>query len=68
MLLEEIGRMSPDAQCVKLADRLSNVREGRRTKLGDKLTRYLGQTYLILETIPREVNPGLWDAIRDELA
>ncbi|MGV3616073.1 MAG: HD domain-containing protein [Fimbriimonas sp.] len=67
MLLEEIGRMSPAAQAVKLADRLSNVREGKRTKLGDKLTRYLVHTYQILETVPREVNPALWDAILAEL-
>jgi (p)ppGpp synthase/HD superfamily hydrolase len=68
MLLEEIDRMSPDAQRVKLADRLSNLREGIRTKWGDKLLRYLGHSALILETVPREVNPPLWDAIRDLLA
>jgi (p)ppGpp synthase/HD superfamily hydrolase len=68
MLLEEIGRMSPAAQRVKLADRLSNLREGIRTKWGEKLVRYLGHSALILETIPREVNPPLWDAIRELLA
>lgn len=67
MLLEEIAKMSADAQRVKLADRLSNVREGKRTKLGDKLTRYLAHTHLILQTVPREVNPALWDAILAEL-
>jgi (p)ppGpp synthase/HD superfamily hydrolase len=67
MLLTEIARMSHAAQAVKLADRLSNVREGKRTKLGQKLERYLAHTYLILETVPREVNPALWDAIQAEL-
>jgi len=67
LLLEEISRMSADAQQVKLADRLSNVREGKRTKLGEKLNRYLVHTYQVLQTVPREVNPALWDAIRDEL-
>ncbi len=67
MLLEEIAKMSPEAQSVKLADRLANVREGKRTKLGDKLRRYLVHTYQILETVPREVNPALWDAIQAEL-
>jgi guanosine-3',5'-bis(diphosphate) 3'-pyrophosphohydrolase len=67
MLLEEIGRMSPDAQKVKLADRLSNLREAIRTKWASKLVRYLGHTAQILETIPRQVNPPLWDAIRNLL-
>ena len=67
MLLEEIAKMSIEAQTIKLADRLSNVREALRTKLGDKLDRYLVQTYAILETIPRDINPRLWDAIVAEL-
>ncbi len=67
ILLEEISKMSGDAQRVKLADRLANLREAARTKLGDKLERYRGQTYLILETVPRDVNPPLWEAIKTEL-
>jgi (p)ppGpp synthase/HD superfamily hydrolase len=63
MLLEEIGKMSPGAQVIKLADRYSNVREALRSKTGDKLDRYLAQTVKILEIIPREVNPPLWDGI-----
>src|SRR5579863_4956851 len=42
MLLAEISRMSPDAQVVKLADRLSNVREARIAKSPAKFERYLG--------------------------
>jgi (p)ppGpp synthase/HD superfamily hydrolase len=67
MLLEEVAKMSIEAQTIKLADRLSNVREALRTKMGDKLERYLVQTYSILETVPRDINPPLWDAIAVEL-
>ena len=67
MLLDEIRGMSPDAQKVKLADRLSNLREGKRTKSGPKWTRYAEQTEEILRIVPRQRNPGLWDAIREEL-
>jgi (p)ppGpp synthase/HD superfamily hydrolase len=68
MLLDEIGKMGPEAQAIKLADRLSNVRDALRTKEGPKLQRYLMQSYRILEIIPREVNPGLWDAVGAALA
>jgi (p)ppGpp synthase/HD superfamily hydrolase len=67
MLLAEIARMSPDAQQVKLADRLSNLREAKRTKRAEKLKRYISQTRRVLEIIPESVNPGLWQAIRREL-
>jgi (p)ppGpp synthase/HD superfamily hydrolase len=67
LLLEEIAQMSPRDQAVKLADRLSNLRESKRTKGKKKLDRYLGQTKEILRIVPREVNPGLWDAIKAEL-
>jgi guanosine-3',5'-bis(diphosphate) 3'-pyrophosphohydrolase len=67
MLLEEIANMSVEAQTIKLADRLCNVREALRTRVGEKLDRYLVQTYAILETIPRELNPPLWDAVAAEL-
>lgn len=65
MLLEEIGKMSADAQTVKLADRLSNVREAFNTKSGEKLDRYVKQTRTILKIVPRKVNVGLWDAIEN---
>ena len=67
MLLAEIREMSPDAQRVKLADRLANVREARRTKAGPKWDRYAWQTEEILKIVPRERCPGLWDGIRREL-
>jgi (p)ppGpp synthase/HD superfamily hydrolase len=66
MLLAEIAQMSPDAQVVKLADRLSNVREARIAKSPAKFERYLGVTKKLLEIIPRKRNPGLWDAVREE--
>jgi (p)ppGpp synthase/HD superfamily hydrolase len=67
MLLEEIAAMPPEVQQVKLADRLSNVREAKRTKRGKKRDRYVAQTRKILEIVPKEVNPGLWEAIRAEV-
>ncbi|RYG24684.1 bifunctional (p)ppGpp synthetase/guanosine-3',5'-bis(diphosphate) 3'-pyrophosphohydrolase [bacterium] len=68
MLLDEIREMSPEAQRVKLADRLANVREAKRTKAGPKWERYAWQTEEILKIVPRERSPGLWDAIRGELS
>lgn len=64
LLLDEIAGMSAEAQSVKLADRLSNLTEARRTKEKKKLTRYNRQTGKILKIIPREANPGLWDAVK----
>ncbi len=64
ILLNEIRAMSPDAQSLKLADRLSNVRGAFQTKRGKKLKRYLEQTELILSIVKRSINPGLWDAIQ----
>lgn len=67
LLLDEIGKMSPDARQVKLADRLANVREAKRTKIGYKLDRYLAQSRRILEIVARDTNAPLWDAICAEL-
>lgn len=67
MLLAEISKMSTDAQTVKLADRLANVREAKLTKTGEKLRRYIRQTKKILEIIPKSVNPSLWKAIEAEI-
>ena len=67
LLLDEIRKMSPDSQKIKLADRLSNTRFALTSKISGKLERHLGQTEEILKIIPRKVNPGLWDAIRSEL-
>jgi (p)ppGpp synthase/HD superfamily hydrolase len=67
MLVAEIGNMSPDAQQIKLADRLANVREAHRLKSGRKLKRYLGQTEKILQIVPRTRNKRLWNAIQAEI-
>lgn len=67
MLLKEIGEMSRAILPIKLSDRLSNVREGKKTKRGPKIERYLRQTRRILQIVPREINPPLWDAIQAEL-
>lgn len=64
ILMEEIAQMGPEARCIKLADRLSNISESMHTRQGDKLERYIRQTWMILERIPRETCPALWDAIR----
>jgi (p)ppGpp synthase/HD superfamily hydrolase len=64
ILLEEIGRQSPEAQRVKLADRLSNLRGAYATRTGAKLNRYVEQSRAILKIIPRKVSPPLWDEIR----
>ncbi len=64
LLLKEISEMSPTAQAIKLADRLSNLSESKRTKLGKKFERYNLQTAKVLKIIPRKVNPGLWDALK----
>jgi (p)ppGpp synthase/HD superfamily hydrolase len=65
MLLAEIEKMSPEAQTVKLADRFSNITEAKRVKWGKKLERYSKQTTKILKIVPRKVNPGLWDAVKE---
>jgi (p)ppGpp synthase/HD superfamily hydrolase len=68
MLLTEIAKMSREAQTVKLADRLSNLREANLTRSGERLERYRVQSYEILETVPEEVNAPLWNAIKRVLA
>ncbi len=67
MLLDEIKKMSKEAQQLKLADRLSNIRNAFQTKIGGKLERTVRQTEEILQIIPRTVNSSLWDAIKAEL-
>jgi (p)ppGpp synthase/HD superfamily hydrolase len=64
LLQQDIAEMSPAAQVIKLADRLSNVQEAGRVKTGKKLRRYVSATRDILAVIPKERNPGLWKAIR----
>lgn len=63
LLLADVKKMGPEAQMVKLADRLSNLSAAEVTREGIKLERYRTQSRAILEIIPRERNAGLWDAI-----
>lgn len=65
LLLDGIRAMSVDAQRVKLADRVSNLRGAFATREGVALERYIKQSKMILERIPREVSPILWDWIAD---
>lgn len=70
MLLDEIKEMSERAQLIKLCDRLSNLREARVTRSPKRLEKYVRQTHQILEVVPREVHPRIWDdlkALADEL-
>ncbi len=62
-LMEEIDRMSPEAKVIKLADRLSNIVDGLKTRSGPSLRRYVEQTRQILGRIPRSTSPPVWDAI-----
>lgn len=68
LLLKDIEGMTWSAQTVKLADRISNLREKSKVRTGSKLKRYLDQTDQILSIIRREVNPGLWDLLTSEFA
>lgn len=63
MLLKEIRQMSDVAKTIKLADRLSNLREKISTRTGKKLERYLAATGQVLESIDQSVNRALWDEI-----
>jgi guanosine-3',5'-bis(diphosphate) 3'-pyrophosphohydrolase len=61
--LEELKVMSDDARLIKLCDRFCNLREAERTRSDKKRKRYKMQTQRMLEVIPRQVNPELWDKI-----
>lgn len=63
-LLEGIQKMSPEAQKIKLADRLSNLEEAFATRRGNNRKRYLAQSREILNLIPKSVSPALWKAVR----
>jgi len=63
MMLEHLRAASREAQIIKLCDRSSNLEEAHRTRKPDKLRRYIGQSIAILEVIPRDVAPRVWDDI-----
>lgn len=64
LLLDGIARMSPPAMRVKLADRLSNLEGARATRPEAKLRQYEAQSRRLLDRIPRDVCPELWDRVR----
>jgi (p)ppGpp synthase/HD superfamily hydrolase len=66
-LLNEIGSMSADAQAIKLADRLSNIKGAMNSRTGASLQRYVDQTRKILQIIPAGVNKALWNAVNDQV-
>lgn len=67
LLLEGVMRMEPGAMQIKLADRLSNLIEAKRTRKGAKRNRYLAQSAAILDAIPKKTNSSLWSALEREL-
>jgi GTP diphosphokinase / guanosine-3',5'-bis(diphosphate) 3'-diphosphatase len=67
ILLAEIKNQSADAQIIKLADRLANLKQSKIVKTKPKLQRYILQTTKILDIIPKSVNKPLWSAINNEL-
>lgn len=60
LLLADIRQMTPAAQQIKLADRISNLRLALVTRTGKKRNRYIAQSKQILATIDRSVNESLW--------
>ena len=64
LFFEEIRAMSPEAQTIKLCDRISNLREARVSRPPRKLARYARQTFEILDIIPESVNPKLWRRVQ----
>lgn len=67
LLISEIKQMTNEGHLIKLSDRLSNICEAKLTRSPEKLARYIKQTHLILDAIPRENCPILWDAIKAEI-
>lgn len=64
IFLDEIRQMSEQAWQIKLADRYSNLGNAFYTRSPKKLERYVWQSILILEIIPRTANPQLWDGVQ----
>lgn len=67
MLLDGIRQMGDDAKLIKLADRICNLQEARRTRTGGKLERYRKQSVQILELIERGISPPLWDLLKQTI-
>jgi guanosine-3',5'-bis(diphosphate) 3'-pyrophosphohydrolase len=63
MLMGEIRKMDPAAQIIKMADRLSNLWESARTRPPDRTRTYALEARQMLEIIPRERAPELWEAL-----
>ncbi len=64
MLLNDIAGMSSEAQTIKLADRLSNLREATANRSGKDRSKYLKQTKEIVKIIDCEANPHLHKALK----
>ncbi|MCB8933494.1 MAG: HD domain-containing protein [Fimbriimonadaceae bacterium] len=68
LLAEDVAHMSPEAQAIKLADRISNLAMALATKKGAKLKRHLKQTHRLMKLIPKEANPNLRALLKARLA
>lgn len=55
--------MSPEAQAIKLSDRLSNLRAALVLRKGKKLARYRWQSREILSRVPKSVCRPVWSEI-----
>jgi guanosine-3',5'-bis(diphosphate) 3'-pyrophosphohydrolase len=67
MLLDEIAKMSAQAQMIKLADRLANLQLALQDKPNKKLKTYLDQTQMILNIISPTVCLELWEALNAQV-
>lgn len=68
LLLDDVRRMSPEAQTIKLADRISNLAGALATKRGSKLKRHLRQTKRLLKAISKKANAPLRKMLKDRLS
>jgi (p)ppGpp synthase/HD superfamily hydrolase len=64
LMLAEIDRMSPEAQAIKMADRISNLRCAKVTRPRKDYLRYIAQSRLILQHIPPSSNHALRRILR----
>jgi (p)ppGpp synthase/HD superfamily hydrolase len=64
MMLDDIRSMDSDAQVIKLCDRLDNLWEMERTLSKDRTHAYAREALKMLDIIPRERAPELWDKLR----
>ncbi|MBX3120047.1 MAG: HD domain-containing protein [Fimbriimonadaceae bacterium] len=65
IFMDEIRKMSERAWLIKLGDRYSNLGNAFYTRTPEKLERYVWQSMMILEIIPKRTNAALWQGIQE---